>query len=338
MLIAMNKFTINKGFEDAFEQRWRDRKSLLDQSPGYMHFRLLKQALQKTETCEFISYTEWLSEKYFLAWTESQEIKRAHSSGAPMAQGMMAGPPEFRAYQVVLDQGYGHRTDFRSPHMDHLVEGLFAKEEPHQKAIFDENNRLGLLPINIGRFEGQLIEVLLRAITPKFGIEIGTLGGYSTTWLAKALVPNGKLITIEIDPKHAEIARGHFAKHGLSDKIEVRQGAALEVLEQLNDVRDLDFVFIDADKGNYGAYTRWALPRLKKGGLLIADNAYIWGGMNYFGKPEDEIENTRTGHLDSFSKLDFAGMSDCWNQMASHPEFASIVLPTGEGLGVAIKK
>jgi heme-degrading monooxygenase HmoA len=131
MLIAMNRFTINKGFEDAFETRWRERQSFLDQSPGFMRFRLLKQEMRRGDACEFISYSEWIDEKSFLAWTESQQMARAHSSSGPMPQGMMAGPPEFRAFRPVLDQGYGHRTDFRSPHMDNLVEKNFANRSKY---------------------------------------------------------------------------------------------------------------------------------------------------------------------------------------------------------------
>jgi predicted O-methyltransferase YrrM len=151
-------------------------------------------------------------------------------------------------------------------------------------------------------------------------------------------VPGGKLYTLELDPKRAEIARGHFGRHGLSETIEVIEGRALETLKALDHLKEIDFVFLDADKSNYGEYARWAIPRLKKGGLLLADNAYIWGGMNYFGRSVEEVEIPPKGRLDSFSKNDFTGMSDCWQQMMTHPELASIILPTGEGLGIAIKK
>jgi len=342
MLIAMNTFTIGAGFEEAFEKRWRERTSFLDQSPGFMRFRLLKQELKKSSdtpsATQFISYTEWIDESSFLKWTESEQSRRAHSSSAPMPEGMVKGPPEFRAFRPVLDQGYGHRFDYRSPHLDNLIEKNFAKEDPYQKEILEKNLQDGLPPISIGPFEGRLIEILIRSTNAKLGIEIGTLGGYSATWLAKGLSENGKLITLELDPKRADLARSHFEKHGLSNKIEVKTGAALETLKSLEHLRDLDFVFIDADKSNYGAYTKWALPRLRKGGLLIADNAYIWGGMNYFGQSFETVKIPPKGRLDSFSKNDFTGMSDCWSQLAQHEEFASLIFPTGEGLAVAIKK
>lgn len=177
MLIAMNKFFIHQGFEDAFEKRWREHHSLFDQSPGFVGFRLLKQVLNKSEKIEFISFSEWIDEKSFLQWTESEESRRAHSQSSPMPPGMMAGAPEFRAYRTILDQGYGDLIDFSNSHLDQLVEKTFVKESSVQKLIAQENKEMGLPLIHISPFEGHLIEILLRMIRAEKGVEIGTLGG-----------------------------------------------------------------------------------------------------------------------------------------------------------------
>ncbi len=347
MLIANNRFFVNREFENAFEERWKNRESHLDKMPGFMKFRLLKQKPiavgppsrdpQAGEITEYISYSEWLNEEAFLNWASSESSKKTHSSQGPLPTGMLTRPPEFRAYTIEQEQGRGHRTDFRSAHQDLIVETGFSQESPEQKELFRINQEKGLPSINIGAFEGRLIEILLRSSGAKRGIEIGTLGGYSASWIARALPEDGKLISIELDPKRAALAEEHFKRMGLGHKIEVKVGKAVDVLQTLNNEKDLDFVFIDADKSSYGHYTKWALPRLRKGGLLLADNAYLWGGMNYYGHGKKEVPLPPRGRIDTFYANDFEGMSECWSELAHHPEMASIILPTGEGLGVGLK-
>ncbi len=340
MFIAMNRFRIGNGFETAFEDRWRKRESHLSEVPGFQRFLFLKSALPEGKGFEFVSHSSWRDEAAFQYWMDSGIAKKSHAQGEanPPPREMFLGPPEFRGYEVILDEGMGHRTDFRSPAMDYKVGELFAKESAEQKHLAQSNREKGLPPIHIGALEGKILEVLLHAINAKKGIEIGTLGGYSATWLLKGMQANAHLITIEKDAIRADLAREHFERLGVARNVDVRTGNALDVLKNLNNERDLDFVFIDADKQNYGRYVEWALPRLRKGGLLLADNAYIWGGMNYYGEQiaPEKIPYPKAG-LHSYSRDEFAGMSSCWDQLRAHPEFASIILPTGEGLGIAVK-
>ncbi len=338
MFIAMNRFQIRKGFEEAFEKRWRERESFLHQFDGFVRFYLLRQAAGRNseESVEFISHSQWRDLQGFEEWMNSDQSRKAHSSAEPPPKEMFMGPPQFRGYEIVLDTVPGHRTDFRSPAMDARVERSFVNESAAQIKIRERNIEAKLPPIHIGLLEGRLIEILLRSVGAKRGVEIGTLGGYSTSWLARALPADGNIITIERDAVRADLARRNFEEAGLGRMIEVRSGDARDVLKNLEALKDLYFVFIDADKQNYGNYVKWALPRLRKGGLLIADNAYIWGGMNYFGGPDEAVKFPPKG-LHSYEMAEFKGMSDCWEQLRSHPEVASLILPTGEGLGVALK-
>jgi caffeoyl-CoA O-methyltransferase len=338
MYIAMNRFRIRSEFEGNFEKRWKNRQSRLDQSPGFLRFKLLKSPGIQGET-EYVSHSEWLDKASFDAWRDSAAFHQAHATDnkEPMPREAYMGPPEFRGYEVQMDEVPGHRTDFRSVALDLKVEKFFAQETPLQEEVRLAHSTQGLPLINVGAFEGRILEILLRANGARFGVEVGTLGGYSASWLAKALPADGHMITIEKDPARAAKARSNLEKMGLASKVEIKIGAGREVLATLEHLKDLDFVFIDADKLNYGHYVRWALPRLRKGGLLLADNAYIWGGMHYFGQAAHQVPYPKETHLHSFDKGAFEGMSDCWEQLRTHPEFASIILPTGEGLGVAVK-
>ena len=329
MIIAMNRFVVKQEFADSFEERWRKRQSHLQEAPGFLRFRLLK-SLQK-DAVEFVSHSEWRNGKDFQSWLDGDLSKKAHSGAAPVGD-MFTRPPEFRIYEIALDEVLGHRTDARSATQDDIVANAFAHESTAQLRMRQQGLVRGLPPINIGPFEGRLIEILLRSNNSKNGLEIGTLGGYSASWIARAIPADGKLTTLEKSENNAAIAAELLAEAGLSNKVEIKVGDALETLNELSHLKDLDFVFIDADKANYGNYVEWAIPRLRKGGLLLVDNAYIWGGMLYFGGNPEKAD--LEPHA---SRSQFDGMSDCWRQMAAHDELASLIFATGDGLGVAVK-
>jgi predicted O-methyltransferase YrrM len=217
------------------------------------------------------------------------------------------------------------------------VESKFAKETEAQKQLILKAREKGLPPIAIGPFEGRVLELLLRSINAKRGIEVGTLGGYSASWLARALPKDGELVSLELDAERARWAQSQLDQLGLAPKIRVLSGDAQKSLESLKGWDSLDFIFIDADKQSYGRYAKWALPRLRKGGLLIADNAYLWGGMNFFGQSPTDVEPPKEEGLHSWTRTQFEGMSDCWKLFSTEDSLVSIILPTGEGLGVAIK-
>jgi len=345
MIIAMNRFLIRHGYEKAFEERWKSRESFLDQNPGFLRLRLLKTELKKSATpsgpqedCfEYVSHSEWLDRPSFESWLEGDLSKKAHNQSEPLPRETYLGPPVFRLYEPILDEVRGHRVDARSSLQDEIVNKHFSQESPAQKELSALNKKADLMPISIGPFEGRIIEILLKSNHSKRGIEIGTLGGYSASWITRALPADGHLISIEKDPQTAKIARQHLDQLGLGERIEIRTGDALDVLKELDALKDLDFVFIDADKNNYPNYARWAIPRLKKGGLILADNAYIWGGMHYYGRPESEVVYPTEDTLHAYRKNQFIGMSECWKELSAHPELASIVLPTGDGLAVAVK-
>lgn len=335
MFIAMNRFLIKNSHADAFEERWRNRESFLHEFPGFVRFMLLRTVTQDGDVTEFVSHSQWLSREGFEDWLQSDRSRASHGQ-SPMPREAFQGPPEFRGYEVAMESSITHRTDYRSTRLDEKVEVLFAHDSEAQKKIISRSAEAQLPPIRVGAFEGRLLEILLRSNGARRGVEIGTLGGYSTSWLARALGPEGHIITIEKDAVRAELARENLRQAGLDENVEVRTGAARDVLKNLEDLKDLDFVFMDADKQGYGEYTKWAIPRLRKGGLLLADNAYLWGGMYYFGAG-DKLPPFPKDGLHGYSADEFKGMSDCWEQLRSHPELASIILPTGEGLGIAVK-
>ena len=157
---------------------------------------------------------------------------------------------------------------------DRYISGLFAPEDDALRLARQEMLRAGMPEINVSASEGKLLHLLAYTIGAKRILEIGTLGGYSTIWLARALPPQGKLISLEIDPRYAEVARRNLRRADLADKVEVRICPALESLSQLaaENGGPFDLVFIDADKDGYVNYLREAMPLLREGGLVLGDN------------------------------------------------------------------
>lgn len=133
----------------------------------------------------------------------------------------------------------------------------------------------GLPPYAVAPNQGKFLNLLARFGRVKTILELGTLGGYSTIWLGRALPPDGRLVTIEADPRHAEVAKANIAAAGLADLVEVRVGLALEVLPQLTG--PFDFIFLDADKANADQYFQWAMRLAHPGTLIVADNVVRQG-------------------------------------------------------------
>ena len=162
----------------------------------------------------------------------------------------------------------------------YLAELLLPPDEALDAAL-RAGAEAGLPQINVSPVQGKLLMLLAQMCGARRILEIGTLGGYSTIWLARALPPDGKLITLELDPKHAEIARGNIARAGLAERVELRFGAALESLNDLaaEQAGPFDLIFIDADKANMAAYFDFALKLSRKGSLIIADNVVRKGAV-----------------------------------------------------------
>jgi predicted O-methyltransferase YrrM len=158
--------------------------------------------------------------------------------------------------------------------VDTYIQNLFNPSDPVLENALAELENAGLPPINVSPNEGKLLYLLASISGARTMVEIGTLAGYSTIWLARALPLEGKLITLEIDPKHAAVARHNFEAAGLSAKIELRLGSALESLKAMQEAGEgpFDLFFIDADKGGYEAYLDLALKLSHPGTLILADN------------------------------------------------------------------
>jgi predicted O-methyltransferase YrrM len=150
--------------------------------------------------------------------------------------------------------------------------------------------------ISVTPSQGKLLHMLARLVNARNILEIGTLGGYSTIWLARALPADGRLITMEFDPKHAEVASENIANAGLADMIELREGKALELLPELaaEGLEAFDLIFIDADKCNNPQYFEWALRLSRKGSLIIVDNVVRDGRVIEAESEDADIQGIRS--------------------------------------------
>ncbi len=165
--------------------------------------------------------------------------------------------------------------------VDEYVVGRLAPADEALAAALRAAKEAGLPPIQVSPPQGKLLYLLAKMIGAEQILEFGTLGGYSAIWLCRALAPGGRLITLEADPRHAEVARASLERAGLGDRVELRVGAALGELGQLEaeGAGPFDLVFIDADKANTPEYFAWSLERTRPGGLIIADNVVRDGAL-----------------------------------------------------------
>ena len=163
---------------------------------------------------------------------------------------------------------------------DYIVDTLSPSDPALDQALAD-SRAAGLPAINVAPNQGKFLQLLARMIGARRVLEVGTLGGYSTIWLARALPADGRLVTLEYSPAHAEVARGNLARAGLSDIAQVRVGAALDSLPVLaaENPEPFDLAFIDADKENNPHYFTWALKLVRPGGLIIVDNVVRAGSV-----------------------------------------------------------
>jgi predicted O-methyltransferase YrrM len=165
--------------------------------------------------------------------------------------------------------------------VDRYLTGQLLSPDPALEAALQASVATGLPPINVSPTQGKLLQLLARMQQARNILEIGTLGGYSTIWLARALPAGGRLITLEADPKHAAVARANLVRAGLAEIVELRLGRALDTLPQLlaEGCGPFDLVFIDADKPGYPDYFTWALKLTRRGSLIVADNVVRKGAV-----------------------------------------------------------
>lgn len=212
--------------------------------------------------------------------------------------------------------------------IDNYIENLFSSNDDALQSALAESERNGLPRINVSANEGRLLYILARMSGAKRILEIGTLGGYSTIWLARALPDDGHLLTLEYSSKHAEVARANIERAGLSDKVEVRVGAGLDLLPQIvaNGEDPFDLFFIDADKENYPGYLDWAIKLSHPGSVILSDNL-IRNGAVMGPSPDDSAAMVVAGYN---------------RELATNPRLESVVLPiirgSTDGLGITIVK
>ena len=165
--------------------------------------------------------------------------------------------------------------------VDHYIAGQFVRPDSALDAALESSADAGLPPIAVSPSHGKLLFLLATVLRAGNILEIGTLGGYSTIWLARALGPQGRLITLELDPKHADIASANIARAGLAHLVELRLGNALEALPRLvaENRGPFDLIFIDADKEHIPEYFAFALRLARKGSVIIVDNVVRDGAV-----------------------------------------------------------
>jgi predicted O-methyltransferase YrrM len=177
---------------------------------------------------------------------------------------------------------------------DYLTEAL-VPADPIQQATLAANAAAKLPAIDVSPTQGKFLHLLSQIHGAKRILEIGTLGGYSAIWLARALPPEGKLITLEFEPKHAAVARENIARAALSSLVEIRIGPAVDSLAQLNaeSPEPFDLIFIDADKPNNPTYLEWALKLSRKGTVIVIDNVIRDGEIANSASTDPAITGTR---------------------------------------------
>jgi predicted O-methyltransferase YrrM len=165
--------------------------------------------------------------------------------------------------------------------VDEYVAGLLAPHDEALVAALRASKEAGLPAIQVSPPQGKLLELLAISIGAKAILELGTLGGYSTIWLARALPVGGRLTTVESEPRYAEVARESIARAGLGDAVDLRVGRALDVLPELHaeGAGPFDLTFVDADKENSPAYFAWALEHSRPGSLIVVDNVVRGGTL-----------------------------------------------------------
>ncbi len=213
--------------------------------------------------------------------------------------------------------------------VDHYISDEFSRDDEALVAVGQSLATAGIGNISITSSQGRLLQILALLCRARSILEIGTLGGYSSIWLARALPPGGRLLTIEYEAEHARLAQENIERAGLASRVEIRVGRALEILPRLKKEgpADFDMVFIDADKVPYDEYFRWALKLTHPGSLIVADNVVRQGRILEADSSDDNVKGVKR-----FLRL-----------LASTKEVAATVLQTvgakgHDGLAVAIVK
>jgi predicted O-methyltransferase YrrM len=179
--------------------------------------------------------------------------------------------------------------------VDRYISNLLVPDDPALDSALRESTAAGLPEIHVSKNQGKMLQILAQSHGARRILEIGTLGGYSTIWLARALPAGGRLVTLEYEAKHAEVATRNIAKAGFGSVVEVRVGRAQDTLPALaaEGGGPFDFIFIDADKQGYPEYFGWALKLSRPGSLIVADNVVRNGGVIDEASSDPSIQGVR---------------------------------------------
>lgn len=200
---------------------------------------------------------------------------------------------------------------------------VFSPEDDFLQTVRERQKAAGLPDIQVGLLDGLHLEVLTRAVGARRVVEVGTLGGYSGVCLLRGMPDDGVLYTVEFDPRHAAFARETFARAGYAERAQVVVGDARAVLPTLSQRGPFDLVFIDADKVGYPVYLAWAAENLRLGGVVLGDNAFLFGRV---------VDDPRGEHAE-----EILAMRRFHEELARGGRFRSTLLPTGEGLAMGVK-
>jgi len=179
--------------------------------------------------------------------------------------------------------------------VDDYLSGLFAAHDPALDEALTASATAGLPEIQVSPTQGKLLFILARLLSARAILEIGTLGGYSAIWMARALEPGGRLVTLEIDPKHAEVAKANLARAKVADRVSIRVGRAIDTLPKIEaeKIGPFDLTFIDADKPSNPDYFEWALKLTRRGGLIVVDNVVRDGAVIDAGSTDANVQGSR---------------------------------------------
>jgi predicted O-methyltransferase YrrM len=214
---------------------------------------------------------------------------------------------------------------FHTPELAAYFGALSAADEGYAAHVTEAMQKAGLCGASASALEGRIIESLARLSGAKKAVEIGALYGYSAHWIARGMPDNGRLYSLEKDPACVSAAKDALEVSGLSRKVTVIEGPALENLKTLAKLAPFDFCFIDADREHYPAYLRWAASNLRPGGLALAGGVFLKGKVAYEGG--DQADNAAARAMREFFHILFdAGRF-----------VSAAVIPTGEGLALGIK-
>ncbi len=205
---------------------------------------------------------------------------------------------------------------------NYIVEN-FAPEDDLLRSLPDDAARQGVPMIHISPEQGKFLQVLMKAVNARKVLEVGALFGYSTIWMARALPPGGKLITLELSPLHVQVTRNNVRRAGLADRVEVRQGPAAELLAELDGEGPFDLAFIDADKPGYVTYLQHALNLVRPGGIIVGDNASAYGNV-WQHQPQAGSSN----YLNAIHAFNHA--------MATEPRLTSLLVPISDGMCIGV--